>query len=152
MDFINILKHIFIKVKRQLKLILIILNVKKSMKGIISECDKMFSLVKQIDKQYYDNYSYINYDSAVSDVSYLYRILGDATGEMGPFANISSNSSSWYKSYSNYVSSAFPIFLRGGAYNYGTYANIFSFTGSDDSSKFSWYSSFRVILTPTTYI
>ena len=71
------------------------------------------------DSKYYDVYNY--------NTSYLnrsQRILGDATGEMGPFQ---SYKSSWYNDYAYFVYSSNPWFYRGGNSSYGSGAGAFYF-------------------------
>ncbi len=62
-------------------------------------------------------------DSAVT--TYSKRILGDATGEMGPFYGSYYNN--WYDDYSHFVESSGPWFNRGGTYGNGSRAGQFSF-------------------------
>src|SRR5574344_1710141 len=50
------------------------------------------------------------YNSASGDTTYNYRILGDATGEMGP---ITSYHSSWYQDFAGFVNSSYSWFVRG---------------------------------------
>ncbi len=99
------------------------------------------------DSKYFDVY---NASSAIS--AYQYRILGDATGEMGPFKecldanNNSRGHSSWYGDDSTFVESSNPWFGRGGHYTFGLRAWAFSF----DRNTGGAYSEivFRIILTP----
>ena len=80
------------------------------------------------DSKYYDVYS-----SSSTMTSYQYRILGDATGEMGPFKtyldgdNNSRYHNSWYGDDSNFVDSTSPWFYRGGHYGHGVLAGQFYF-------------------------
>ena len=99
------------------------------------------------DSKYFDVY---NASSAIS--TYQYRILGDATGEMGPFKqyldgdNNSRWHSSWYGDHSDFVDSSFPWFNRGGHYPIGVLAGAFVF-----SRYTGWTNSnggFRLVLTP----
>ena len=99
------------------------------------------------DSKYLDTY---NASSAIS--TYKYRILGDATGEMGPFKqyldgdNTSRWHSSWYDDYSDFVESSYPWFVRSGHYTYGVLCGAFYFsrhTGGTHSSD-----GFRIVLTP----
>ena len=99
------------------------------------------------DSKYIDTY---NASSAIS--TYQYRILGDATGEMGPFNNyvdgdnISRWHSNWYDDYSNFVEATYPWFNRGSRYGDGSVAGIFAytrFTGGTDARV-----GFRIVLTP----
>ena len=97
------------------------------------------------DSKYFDTYN------AASTVStYQYRILGDATGEMGSFKqyldgdNVLRWHSSWYGDHSNFVDSSNPWFTRGGHYTSGVLAGAFyfgSYTGGTNS-----YVGFRLAL------
>lgn len=76
---------------------------------------------------------YLDVYSNNSDVNtYNNRILGDATGEMGPFYsyfdgdNITRNHNSWYNDNSDFVGSA-SWFYRGGLYDDGVIAGQFYF-------------------------
>ena len=83
------------------------------------------------------------YNSSSTDTSYNYRILGDATGEMGP---ITSNKSSWYQDYAYFVLSSYPWFGRGGDYLNASAAGVFyfdSFTGDANG-----YCGSRLVLVP----
>jgi hypothetical protein len=90
------------------------------------------------------------YNASSTVTSYSYRILGDATGEMGPFklyADSDGNSryhNSWYADYSYFVESSKPWFERGGDFNDGVLAGLFLFnrhTGGANSNI-----SFRLVL------
>ena len=75
------------------------------------------------ESKYYDVYNY-----STSNTNYARRILGDGTGEMGPFQYINYNyTSSWYNDYADFVNSSFPWFFRGGSYNFGSAAGAFFF-------------------------
>ena len=80
------------------------------------------------DSKYYDVYS-----ASSTMTSYQYRILGDATGEMGPFKtyldgdNNSRYHNSWYGDGSYFVDSTYPWFNRGGYYDDGVLAGQFYF-------------------------
>lgn len=97
--------------------------------------------------KYYDVYST---SSSVSN--YKYMILGDATGEMGPFKSYldGDNSSrwhnSWYGDISNFVEASDPWFVRGGIYDHGVLAGQFNFnrgTGGVYTNV-----GFRLVLAP----
>ena len=99
------------------------------------------------DSKYYDVYS-----ASSTMTSYQYRILGDATGEMGPFKtyldgdNNSRYHNSWYGDVSHFVDSAYPWFIRGGVYDNGVLAGQFNFdryTGGANT-----YIGFRIVLSP----
>ena len=97
------------------------------------------------DNKYFDVY---NASSAIS--TYQYRILGDATGEMGPFKqyldgdNNSRYHSSWYGDHSYFVDSSYPWFSRGGHYTYGVLSGAFYF-GRYTGGAYS-YGGFRLVL------
>ena len=96
------------------------------------------------DTKYYDQYAY-----AENDETYNRRILGDATGEMGPFATATYGSQnrqigSWYADEAWFVNHSVPWFDRGGTLTFGSDAGVFGFAntyGHADSSI-----SFRVVL------
>ena len=83
------------------------------------------------------------YNSSSTDTSYNYRILGDATGEMGP---ITSYNSSWYQDYAYFVSSSDPWFKRGGSYNDTSVAGVFDFANTAGDAN-GWHGS-RLVLVP----
>ena len=96
--------------------------------------------------KYYDTYTY-----ATTDKQYQRRILGDATGEMGPFANAiyltqTRQISSWYADHTYFIHIGYPWFVRGGLHSYGLDAGIFAFT--NEYGRSSDNASFRVVLTP----
>ena len=93
------------------------------------------------DSKYFDVY---NVSSTIS--TYQYRILGDATGEIGPFKNDNTSRwhSSWYGDYSYFVDSSSPWFHRSGRYTDGVLSGAFYFdrsTGGTDN-----YGGFRLVL------
>ena len=99
------------------------------------------------DAKYFDVY---NASSSIN--SYQYMILGDATGEMGPFKsyldgdNNSRWHNSWYGDYSYFVDSSHPWFARGGVCSNGVLAGQFGFvrlTGGVGSDI-----GFRIVLAP----
>ncbi len=98
-------------------------------------------------QKYYEKYIYN------TSTSYNQRrILGDATGEMGPFNNSSFMSqtvqiSSWYIARGGFIWVNNPWFIRGGNLSDGTGADIFAFDGEYGSVHN--YIGFRIILTPT---
>ena len=99
------------------------------------------------DSKYFDVY---NASSAVT--TYQYRILGDATGEMGPFKqyldgdNNSRYHSSWYGDFSYFVDSSYPWFVRGGLYTDGVLAGAFYFDRNTGGTHRDV--GFRITLTP----
>ncbi len=85
--------------------------------------------------KYFDLY---NGESATT--TYQYRLLGDATGEMGPFSRYPSDNGSWYGDYAAFVSSTSPWFHRGGYCGNSSLAGVFNFlrlTGNADSGSSS---------------
>jgi len=97
--------------------------------------------------KYYD--AYLN----ASQENFSIRILGDAIGEMGPFANTTDYGGhsvptlSWYSAF-GYLHQLPHWLERGGGYVNGLYADIFQFTHY--TGTLSSDSSFRVVLTPIT--
>ena len=99
------------------------------------------------DKKYYDMYAY-----ATVDEQYQRRILGDAMGEMGSFANVTylaqtRQIGSWYADHAYFVWSSYPWFDRGGGHKYGLYVGLFAF--GSEYGRARGIISFRLILTPT---
>ena len=118
----------------------------------LSELTELTNGYNLPESKYYDLYLYndgIIYNDNIQN--YNRRILGDATGEMGPFELYEfqeqlRNMSSWYSDHAHFVSSANPIFARGGYAEAGYLTGIFAFE--------KWYGSagnlsYRLILTPT---
>ncbi len=101
-------------------------------------------------EKYYDKYNEYNHGSSYS--VYTRRILGDATGEMGPFQNMTYGNqygrqiSSWYDDVANFMYSVYPWFNRGHMYMHGTESGAFAFSYTAGAAHS--YGSFRVILTP----
>jgi len=97
--------------------------------------------------KYYDKYS------TTTDTNFRNRILGDATGEMGPFFNSTQpndvviHTTSWHKDYINLISSTLPWFGRGGSWTYGTSSGVFASTAKAGDA--GTYYGFRIVLTPT---
>ena len=80
------------------------------------------------NSKYFDIYA-----SDSNHVTYNNRILGDATGEMGPFYYYQDNDESnhrhnnWYADSSDFVASNYPWFGRGGHYSFGVLTGQFRF-------------------------
>ena len=95
--------------------------------------------------KYWDKYT------ATSNTNYNYRLLGDATGEMGPFGsekdldNNSRNKSSWYGDWALFVNSSDAWFRRGGDWIFGSVSGIFAF---NHNTGLNSEDSFRIVLTP----
>ena len=96
--------------------------------------------------KYWDKYT------STTETNYNNRILGDATGEMGPFGNekdpdgSARYKSSWYKDYAYFVDSSNPWFYRGGAWNSGTNAGSFAFSSRNGGVGTNF--GYRIVLTP----
>ena len=78
------------------------------------------------------------YSSSSFDKSYKYRILGDATGELGPFYYKDIYRSTWYDDHALFVFSSAPWFHRGGGYTEKSLDGQFDFNaysgGASDNS------------------
>ena len=99
------------------------------------------------EKKYYDTYAY-----STTNQQYIRRILGDATGEMGPFTSATyltktGNIASWYADTTHFVFSYNSSFIRGGNDSRGLGAGAFAFATS--GGRFESWLSFRLTLTPT---
>ena len=96
------------------------------------------------ETKYYDLYMYTN-----NLLNYQNRILGDATGELGPFKYVQvdkRNISSWYLDMANsYIGINTGFFQRSSAYYEGNGSGIFSFTSYYGGNI--WDCSYRIILT-----
>ena len=103
--------------------------------------------VSNYDSKYFDAYP-----SNSTATSYTNRILGDATGEMGPFKNYADGDgnsryhSNWYDIHAFFADSSNPWFLRGGDFGNGVLAGQFNFDRSTGAA--SGYFGFRLVLTP----
>ena len=81
----------------------------------------------------YNNKYYDEYDANSGWTTHSKRILGDATGEMGPFYYYQDKDennrqhNNWYADFSYFVNSSYPWFFRGGAYSNGVLAGQFYF-------------------------
>ena len=92
------------------------------------------------ESKYYDIYSYSS-----NSMNYQRRILGDATGEMGPFANVyGPQIGSWYSGEA-FMSGGISSFLaRGHAYHGSIGASVFAFVSSLGGAGNN--TSFRIVL------
>ena len=103
--------------------------------------------IANYDAKYFDVY---NASSSIS--SYEYKILGDATSEMGPFKcfldadNASRWHNSWYGDDSNFIDISNPWFIRGGLYNNGVLAGQFYFDRYTGGVYLNL--GFRIVLSP----
>ena len=100
----------------------------------------------------YDSKYFDIYDSSSNVTNYQYRILGDATGEVGIFKNFLDGDnntryhSAWYNDYSYFMDSNNPFLSRGGACTLGAIGGIFSFGRSTGGAAIA--TSYRIVLTP----
>ena len=111
--------------------------------------------ITNLYSNFFSDSTYLKYwDKYTSTVNTNYnnRILGDATGEMGPFGSdldqdgSTRYKSSWYKGYARFAYSSHPWFERGGDWSDGTEAGSFAFyynTGGTYTNV-----SFRIVLAP----
>ena len=112
--------------------------------GLTSVYDDFFTNIYW--EKYYDKYK------SNSDKSYSNRILGDATGEMGPVGKVTDPDGSarprvsWYEDYAYFVSSYNPWFLRCACFNDGILTGVFA--SHNGSGGIYPYASFRVVLIP----
>ena len=109
--------------------------------------DSGFSLTST-DSNYIGSYNAKYFDVYPSDSGgkkFNKRILGDATGEMGPFI-ISPYKSSWYEDYANFIGSSYPWFSRGGSVIYDLQSGLFGFAVSSGINSTS--TGFRLVIAP----
>ena len=95
------------------------------------------SSLKAYNSKYYDGY-----DGASDTTTYSKRILGDATGEMGPFSYQYKN---WYTDSSYFAYASYPWFRRGGLYTSGVSAGQFAFDYATGGAHSDW--GLRLVLT-----
>ena len=101
----------------------------------------------EYDSKYFDAYV------ASSSIDYTYRILGDATGEMGPFNNyldgnnVARHHGSWYSDAADFIrlANGYSWFQRGGMYTTGGISGMFCFLVTNGGAGTS---SFRIVLAP----
>lgn len=89
------------------------------------------------DSKYYNTYTY-----STSRQQWDRRILGDATGELGPFST--NYTSSWYGKYAYFINSETPWFTRGGGNDNNVYGGIFYFANHNGRAISNH--TFRVVL------
>ena len=113
--------------------------------GITSLYPNFFS--NSAYSKYWDRYT------STVNTNYNNRILGDATGEMGPFGsekdsdNNTRYKSSWYKDHAWFANSSGNLLLRGGGWHDGTSTGVFAFNGNSGGTNTNI--SFRIVLAPT---
>ena len=94
----------------------------------------------------YDSKYFDVYNSSSSTYSYNYRILGDATGEMGPLYNLNwVYKSNWFGDSASFLSFD-PWFVRGGTYYDGVLAGQTYFNAGSGGNGNSY--SARLVLAP----
>ena len=99
------------------------------------------------DAKYFDVYS-----ASSSTTTYNYRILGDATGEVGPFVTYKDGDGTsrlhnkWYGDDSLFIVSAIYWIDRGGHHDNGVLCGQFNFHSSNDDASI-WIGS-RLVLAP----
>ena len=96
--------------------------------------------------KYYDTYLY-----GINHFDYYHRILGDVTGELGPFSINEINNdrlmSSWYTNEAHFINKTGSWFANGNSMRDGNTAGIFTFGSWNGKNQIN--GSFRLILTPT---
>ena len=98
------------------------------MNGVYGSSGFDATSIKNYDNKYFDIYAS---DSTIT--SYNKRILGDATGELGPFYKYKDSDgtnryhNNWYFDHSHFIDSSYSWFIRGGEYYGGVLANSFHF-------------------------
>ena len=106
------------------------------------------TLATEMANGYIDKYSKND-----SRTIYDKRILGDATGEMGPFyqyyggEGTNDHHNSWYGDYANFIDSTKPWFLRTGGFNDGGGASQFFFASAIGEKDINI--TFRIVLAPS---
>ena len=112
--------------------------------GITSLYPNFFS--DSVYSKYWDKYT------STINTNFNNRILGDATGEMGPFGNEKDPDtgiryrSSWYKGYAIFANSSGPWIERGGSWHHGNASSIFTFGTTPGDTYIN--DSFRIVLAP----
>ena len=114
-------------------------------KGALGDGSVNTSGVDLPDQKYYDLYLF---SDVLYNSTYNRRILGDATGEMGPievWSNPAFNITSWNNAtLDQYFSTTYPACRRGYSYSGGYISDIFAFQGHHGAGSIH----FRIILTP----
>ena len=98
----------------------------------------------------YDNKYFDMYNDSSTTSSYQNMILGDATGEMGPFQYYNVNNTNmahcWYSEINVFVSTAYPWALRSGNNSDGNQTGIFYIGGMTGEAVNR--DGYRIVLTP----
>jgi hypothetical protein len=91
------------------------------MQGYISDSGFTNDEILSYDKKYFDVYL-----SNSNKATFNNRILGDATGELGPFYAINTSYfNNWWKDASEFLYPSRSWFFRGGAYSHGRTAGLY---------------------------
>ena len=112
--------------------------------GLVSESGFTQDPTIQYGNKYFDTYANDN------SKTYSKRILGDATGEMGPFYRYQNGNGStnihnaWYSDRSSFAFTTQPWFHRGSAFSVGALSGQFSFASAQ--GKADSYLGFRIVL------
>ena len=117
-------------------------------KGIYSEGGDNDNGYDWPDKKYYDTYLYgtmLQLDR---------RILGDATGEVGPYGtaiygSLNRTICSWHKNGVGFYENRSPWLMRGGVFSSGSEAGVFSIGGTAAGGGVNSAVGFRLVLTPS---
>ena len=115
--------------------------------GILGSSGFTTTTLASYDSKYFDVYN-----ASSNTNTYQYGILGDLTGEIGPFflfQDADKNSrphSIWYNDYSLFARSSHPWFARGGNYDCGIISSAFSF--ASNTGEALTYSGYRIVLSP----
>ena len=113
--------------------------------GITSLYSNFFN--DSIYLKFWDRYT------STTSINYNNRILGDATGELGPFASekdydsVTRYKSSWYKDYAFSINLNYPWFYRGGCVHDGLSSGLFTFHYNSGTATNGI--SYRLVLAPT---
>ncbi len=122
----------------------------------IQENVQLSDLMLTIISDFYTNLKwqkYYDFYKSSNKIRFSNRILGDATGEMGPFYNvglmsgITSAASSWYNNISYFFRTDYMWFGRGGSPFDRNGGGIFTFCHSKEETML-YNQGFRIVLTP----
>ena len=115
--------------------------------GSLSDGNIITNGIEWPEKKYYDLY---NYAESETRRYYSIRILGDATGELGPFEKTTTTNSrlisSWYNSEAHIIYLNDPWFANGSSLSEKLLTGILTF--GSWGGKLHSNASFRIILTP----
>ncbi len=118
--------------------------------GVTSSLGRSSGLLAS-DLSTYDKY-FDKYSNKCSDTSYNMRILGDATGELGPFYYYREQNrtlyyhNSWYADYAKFIDSEYPWFVRGEPWDCGVLDGQMAFAAVDGTINLGGFVGFRLVL------